>query len=73
MKVYLAGENGKQKILGLYEDIYCKRNTKGTASIGRTEVRQTDMNVYLAGGLTGNLSPFYQRIASKQASKQASK
>ena len=62
MKVYLAGENGKKRILGLYADIYSKRGDKSAALFGRTEVRQIDrqtrpMDVYLAGGLNGNLSP----------------
>ena len=69
MKVYLAGENGKQKILGLYEDIYCKRIQRVLHPLVEQKYDRQTMNVYLAGGLTGNLSPFYQRIASKQASE----
>ena len=75
MKVYLAGENGKKKIIQLYESISCKRSIEDIKPtlLDRQTDRQTErMNVYLAGGLTGNLSPLYQSIASKQASKQAS-
>ena len=68
MKVYLAGNNGKARILSLYESIFSKRNKESIplyAETDRQTDRQTDsgtMKIYQAGGISGNLRPYFYSI-----------
>ena len=78
MKIYLAGGNGKEKILALYEDISCIRSNKDTLQeLPWTTDRQTDRQTDRADEVVFSRRVEREPITilsehSKQASKQAS-
>jgi ribosomal protein L4 len=62
MKVYLAGENGKKKILELYESISCiRRNKNPLQELCRLD-RQTDRQPDRQIDRRGNGSTFGRRV-----------
>ena len=78
MKVFLAGENGKAKILRLYDSIFSKRSIEDSMqAISRTTTdRQTDRQTDRADERLLSRRTEWQSIAilsehSKQASKRS--
>lgn len=64
MNLYLAGTMSRPYVFNEWTSIWQERTGKPKSSKKKSGGGQT-MNIYLAGGILGNLQPDWKRLAQK--------